>query len=355
MLTLNACSEPRTPLSDWKSDCVGRMQLDLPENADIAANSVKTIAALYQGGSQYRKVEFADGQVAGWSEFVYQGSLQISHALTSDDAQLLMSSAKEESERSRKYTVKQGKTPEGEFLEYEFLKVLPHVGVANRINARYSVSLFLDSHWLNQEGFKRGTWVEAKPHFNTLIEGISPRRFGDVPVAPGVCLPYFFIRDDNQPTRHISVTYRLKAHPDITIWLEDANAVGHADWHRKDVNILDPEYRSNEFWTQIRQREQSVKSLWSLPTYRHNHMAGQKGLETFVSIIHKDCSEDFGYYSIAPGDAQSKDDKPDLQLYVIRDARNAKSRGIEPLPKDEFLKMAQAIAASVKRRPTTPN
>ena len=198
-------------------------------------------------------------------------------------------------------------------------------------------------------------WSSSQPDFNTIVRGTSRRTFGEVPKLPGVCLPYFFVHDDDKQTRKLSVTYRLRRHPDITIWLEDANAVGHADWHRKDVNILDPEYRSNEFWTQIRQREQSVKSQWRLPTYRHNHMAGQKGLETFVSIVHKDGSEDFGYYSVAPGDAQSKDDKPDLQLYVIRDAKNAKSRGIEPLPKDEFLKMARAIAASVKRRPTTPN
>jgi hypothetical protein len=36
-------------------------------------------------------------------------------------------------------------------------------------------------------------------------------------------------------------------------------------------------------------------------------------------------------------------------VYVIRDSHNAK--GKEPMPKDEFLKMAETIAASVKRRP----
>jgi len=38
-------------------------------------------------------------------------------------------------------------------------------------------------------------------------------------------------------------------------------------------------------------------------------------------------------------------------LYVMRDAANARAKGIEPMQKDEFLKMAREIAASVKRRP----
>ena len=78
-------------------------------------------------------------------------------------------------------------------------------------------------------------------------------------------------------------------------------------------------------------------------------LAGYKGLSSFVKFIRHDDAVDYGYAAVVRGDPNAKEDTPDLMVYVIRDSHNAK--GKEPMPKDEFLKMAETIAASVKRRP----
>lgn len=64
-------------------------------------------------------------------------------------------------------------------------------------------------------------------------------------------------------------------------------------------------------------------------------------------------STDYGYLSVVRGDPDAKVDTPDLMFYVIRTAQNASAKGIEPVGKEEFLELAQTIAASVKRRPTS--
>ncbi|MDB5802375.1 MAG: hypothetical protein JWL63_3314 [Rhodocyclales bacterium] len=184
-----------------------------------------------------------------------------------------------------------------------------------------------------------------------FVSGIASRPFGTVPHIPGVCLPYIFIGDDETPGRSISATYRLKDHPDITIWLEDSNAARIGPGQNPEK--FTPVSQSDFFWTQrygsgVRK---SVRSIWAIP-YRNIDFAGQKGVESFVRIIRGDDAEDFGYLAVVRGDPDAKKDTPDLMLYVIRDAKNSTAKGIEPVSKDAFLEIAQTIAASVKRRPT---
>jgi len=77
-------------------------------------------------------------------------------------------------------------------------------------------------------------------------------------------------------------------------------------------------------------------------------------MQTFVQFVRKDGTQDFGYLAVAPGDPEAKQDAPDLTLYVIRDAKNAKTKGIEPMSQEALLDVARSIVASVKRRPLSP-
>ena len=70
--------------------------------------------------------------------------------------------------------------------------------------------------------------------------------------------------------------------------------------------------------------------------------------------MRKDDTVDYGYLVVTKGDPAAKEDTPDLMLYVVQDSKNAKAKGIAPMEKEAFLSMAQTIAASVKRRPTSP-
>ncbi len=66
-------------------------------------------------------------------------------------------------------------------------------------------------------------------------------------------------------------------------------------------------------------------------------------------------TEDFGYLVVTQGNPDAKVDTPDLMLYVIRDAQQAIKRGIKPVPKKEFFKLARQIADSVKHRGAIPS
>ena len=168
-------------------------------------------------------------------------------------------------------------------------------------------------------------------------------------------MPYFFIADNGTQRHFVGTTFRLIAHPDVTIFLEDKLS-GEIDPKTQDASKFTSDYITDSFWTYYGEYGKiKVKSLWSLPVYRHTQLAGQKALESFARIQREDGEEDFGYFSTARGDPNSKEYRPDLRFYVIRQAKHAKDKGIEPIGKEAFLKMAQAIAASVKRRPTTPN
>ena len=69
-----------------------------------------------------------------------------------------------------------------------------------------------------------------------------------------------------------------------------------------------------------------------------------------MSITRKDDSRDFGYLVIVPGDPQSKTDAPQLSLLVVREAKHARAKGIEPIDEKASIKLAEQIAASVQVR-----
>lgn len=199
---------------------------------------------------------------------------------------------------------------------------------------------------------KNGT-QEMADYYQTLIAGLRPRHIFDVPKDPCVCLPYLFVK--NETGRHIGMTYRLKAHPDITVWLEDASAVTIGP-HMNPAKFT-AKGKAAFFWEQHQQILQGIKSLWSFnQAFKDTTLAGQKGVKTFVELIREDKEQtkDYGYLVSVRGNPEAKDDTLDLMLYVIQDSINATKRGIKPLGKGEFLNMAETIAASVKRRGTSP-
>ena len=190
-----------------------------------------------------------------------------------------------------------------------------------------------------------------KEYYQIILTGLRPRPTFDVPKASGVCLPYIFVKDDGKNPRHIGMTYRLKAHPDITIWLEDASPIIVGP--HMNPEKFTAKGKAAFFWEQHQQILSGIKSLWPFGmAFRDTTMAGQKGVKTFVELTREDPAQtkDYGYLVSVRGDPEARDDKPDLMLYVIQDSINATQRGIKPLGKDEFLKMAETIAASVKRR-----
>jgi Tle cognate immunity protein 4 C-terminal domain len=332
-------------------ECVGRAELNIPGDVDVAVNSVSTLEREFKAGSIQPKFEFEDGEEAGWSALSYMGRLYMSPPLSSADSVRLEAAAKQATSSAQDWVAKKKRDDDGNQLTFESLSVRSHRGVASRVNAGYEASLFVDSAmlWLSSSGLGT-TWEAQKKRFNTLVDGISSRKPGEVPTsAAGICLPYAFIRDDGAPRRHIATTYRLKAHPDITIMLRDVTAAREDP--KANPHIYDPEAKSDDFWTRYDSAyRKSLRSVWSTP-YKNIKLADSVGVESFVKIVREDGFEDYGYLVVARGDPDAKLDTPDLMLYVIQNSKSAKAKGVTPLGKEAVLRIAQAIAASVKRRP----
>ena len=175
-----------------------------------------------------------------------------------------------------------------------------------------------------------------------------------VPPYPGICLPYAFIRDDGQTNQHIGMTYRLKEHPDITVNLASNTpypASTKSDGARPET--VTNEYRTSDYWDQRSVSVHKFKTMWHRPfSTRPVKLSGQDGLASFVSVIREKGDEtDYIYQAVARGNPETPETAPDVRLVVEQTRANAIKRNIQPLTQDEFLKLAEAIAASVAVRP----
>lgn len=77
--SISGCTAQTVP-SDWNTDCVGRIQISLPGEADVAADTAKSWKE-----QNDRVSRFPDDQVASWSSSSFLGQLKISHLRTSDE------------------------------------------------------------------------------------------------------------------------------------------------------------------------------------------------------------------------------------------------------------------------------
>lgn len=336
----------------WKQDCVGRMLISLPGNVDIAAKLPKDmlneLAPIVRGDKPYK---FQDGQDAGWSS---SGFMDVSHPITLEEEKSLDVAIGRKLQRQKEYLSKR-EIETGQSFSVVPLPRADFVRAAWRGPTSYEAYFYVNRtaiKWrVNLGGDDENGMKELSDYYQTLLTGLRPRPIFDVPKDPGVCVQYAFVRDDGENRRHVGITYRLKAHPDITIWLQDGSAARIGDNQNPDK--FTAQYKAAFFWEQDYQNRRSFKSLWpGHYAFQPTTLAGQEGVKTFVELTRRDGeTHDYGYMVAVRGDPDAKEDSPDLMLYVIQDSVNARKLGIEPLSKDAFLEMAETIAASVKRRP----
>ncbi|MGZ3241371.1 MAG: T6SS immunity protein Tli4 family protein [Burkholderiaceae bacterium] len=333
--------------SNWKSECVGRMQLSLPVDVDVAATTLTDWKRKWVPASS----SFTDEEISWDGHLVYLGNAYVIHGLTSDGLNTFMKNGIESREKFRtKFQNAKDATK-----SYKELTVAPQDGYGFQAQGQRYMYLRLGKNAFVWSGYGEIADEEALHNFEVIANGLRNRGAFEVPREDGVCLPYAFIKDNGSEKRNIAMTFRLKSHPDVTVRLEDSSAATYTD--SKYEKNAKPEHQINDFWRQyeIGPTGKLVGSLWETPKLRHIELDGQNGLASFVQIKRQDDSIDYGYFAVVRGDPKAKQDTPDLQLHVIREATHAKAKGIEPISKKEFLEMAQAIAASVKHRPNGQN
>lgn len=326
------CAETSVP-SDWPRDCVGRLELALPGEADQAALLPKE---LFRDSVQYGrpKERFQDGENAGWTSFP---DYAITQPLTSEERSLAHNEFRKILERASNF----------ENAKAQELPIGKHEGQAWMVpNKSIGLDLIVDGViflWgadaINEAEFELG-----KEGFQRILNGIRSRRLFDVPKKSGLCLPYLFIAEEGKERHIIAMTYRLRAHPDITVNLKSSSS-GKSDETNKDL--------SDQYWDTRTApgRLKSARTIWRLPANRPTHLAGREGLESFVAVVRDDSKEeDFIYHAVAVGNPGAPEDAPDVRLVVEQTRENAIKRGIKPMTEDEVLKLARQIAASVSKR-----
>ncbi|MDB5802379.1 MAG: hypothetical protein JWL63_3318 [Rhodocyclales bacterium] len=178
----------------------------------------------------------------------------------------------------------------------------------------------------------------------TVEKGLRARALFELPKESGVCIPYGFVADDGKPGRKIGVTMRLIEHPEVEIFFQDETPASNDLDETKEINFFwEDNYRQPD--RQRRLLSPHVPGITYFPSVK---IAGRKGKYSFVEITRQDGSLDYGYLAYVKGDAKTKEDTPNLMLYVIRTAARAKG---EPIGKNEFKKLADEITASIRRRP----
>jgi len=373
---------------EWKNECVGYYQLELPDNLEVALYPVEDVVnpgkqPESDGGIKTRlyaspKITFGktvsiqdkDSVQAQFTEFYYgQYKLGISSQARTPidwlaykrkvaaDMDFRVEVARQYEERNFK-SFNEPVTPKIEFnRKHDYLiKDYPDAFTLY-VNRTYSLYINEDEHlyhfWRKYQkdtGDKSQTVEkqlrDSEPEILSLLNRFRPRKLYEVPAEQGFCMPYGFIAGDSgHEPRNMGVTYRLKDHPDVTIFFQDLGMEPGAGFQR-------PENESaKDFVTYLWNRKyqwSSISKELIRPKWRSIKMDGRNGLGTFVKSTFKDGSVDYGYVAYVQGNHKARNLEPDLLLYVMQDSPQVKNQ--TPMGKDELEKLAEHIVSSVKRR-----
>jgi len=343
-LPLIGC-KAQVPPANWQTDCVGRMQISLPEVADIATVTPDSINMSVTAGG-LPKSYFADGQAAPYSAIGYFGPVDATGRLTDREIATLRARLAEETMLIKK--TMQSRKKQGEKVTFEELPTSGRDGIVWDFGSRMRGRLFIDSQYY---AWGINMQPEHRPYMQktvkSLLSGLVSRENFAIPKTSGVCMPNFFAQDDGTINRNVTITYRLRSHPDVTVIFQDASAPKVQSF--QNPAKFTTKAQTNFFWTQ---RYQNTRSRESMSNDTIN-FAGQKGLETRIKLGREDGGIDYGYSAFTRGDPEATQDTPDVMLVLIRNAADAKAKGRNPISEDAFFALAKSIAASVKVRPVT--
>lgn len=328
------------------------MQIRVPGDVEFAALMPMGLQQEIKGAASESAYVFGDGERASKTRFDYGGVLFITHELDKNtQLQFRRSASKWLNEMSDIVNKKHRRNEDGTPMAFENLQMAGNGAIGWRVNSLFTAYMDVGkSSILWKLRGRPEDMAATRRAYNFLIAGTTPRETFSTPARPGVCLPYLFIPDDGETSRVIAMTYRLKSHPDVTIWLEDASAGVVEELGRDDDQS--PAYRIPNFWVQYKLVDEKLTSLWNFPTTRPIEMNGIKGSASYMKITRADKSEDFGFFAVVRGRAAGAREFSDLSLLVVRDSAKARGKKIAPIDEKIFLKIAEGVAASVKRRPT---
>jgi hypothetical protein len=315
-------------MADALQECVGRYELTIPGDADVALTIPTAFAK-----PQENPIRFSDDQPAVHSVFIYDGTFRITGSMSHADFASTLSGIKTRVASSLASSDENGR-----------FEVIP----AGRPDAFAWAGNRAAGFYIYENGraisFRESSSDPsvAKQRTQAVLKGLSARNANEIPKADGVCLPDMFVADNGKDSaRKVGVTFRLKNHPDVTIFFLDEKALA-AD------PKLTSKQKSEFVWGYEYGIGKRIKLVGAVP-YRTVALDGREGVETSAIITRDDGSTDYGYLATVQGDFNAPVDTPNLLLLVERNAKYAK--GNAPVTAEELALMAKEIASSIRRRP----
>lgn len=344
-----ACTAQVSPAATGlPMECVGRMVLTLPGETEVATLRLRALKEQIASSAAQRALVFDDGERFDYGQISYTGTTYVSQALTPAEMSDVYAVLKKQVAR-QKIATRNGEPGDTSPPVFKVLK--EDVGdYAWSVAEYHAVVKALGNRVLYWEAAGRQKdLARNQAVFEHVVNGLVARQPQEIPVGPGVCIPFGFIKDDGAAHRSVGMGFRLKQQPDLTIWLEDSSAPDAAARGERATT----RYLHDDFWTQYENAPngQKIESLWTSPSVRSVALGEQGGSASFVRIKRPDGSTDFGYLALAPGKQGGANDTPKLSFYMIQQSSRARAAGKAPLDEKAFLALAQQVATSVRHRP----
>ncbi len=310
-------------------ECVGRYVLALPGAVDVAT----TAPSVFDGKFIKYPIQFPDGQVTMYSSFVFNGEFDIVQEVSDDWAEefinkrrAFVAASTKETNPNKRFSEVSIRQPDS--LVISGLRVSEFDIFRNRQLVSYTFTSYDDSSAVIKEQA-----METLSH-------LRMRQPYEIPHEQGACLPGIFVADRGRDIgRVVGVTFRLKDHPDVSVFFLDRTA--------GTLSKMTSQQRNEFVWTS--DAVGRVIHLHGPLRYRPTKMAGRLGTASFATVTRYDGATDYAYLVTVQGDPNAAVDTPDLELLVQRTAKYAK--GAEPVTGDQLEAIAKAVAASIKRRP----
>ena len=382
------CLSHSAASQEWKKECVGYYQLELPDNLEVAlypvddfinprkqpesSNGIQDRRYASPGitfdRDHYRRNRTSSVQ-AQFSAFYYgryelglssEGKEPINflayQALVKDNKEFAVNVARQKEEHAFKM-FKEPVTPKAHFDREHGYLIKDYPDAFSLYQSRaYALHIKKDNRlylfWKQGEkGFgdkspsAEKQWRENEPEVVSLLSRFRPRKLYEVPAEQGFCMPYGFIAGDSgHEKRNMAVTYRLKDHPDVTIFFQDLGTNPGPGDRRPDPTMNARDYVTY-FWN-VRYGHSFREIKLYGKGFSSPEMDSRRAVAAFAKFTRLSKEVDYGYVAMVKGEENSEE--PDLLFYVMRDSRQAKAH--PPLDKDELEKMAEHIVSTVKRR-----
>ncbi|MCX8628037.1 hypothetical protein J3U38_07945, partial [Gilliamella sp. B3976] len=193
----------------YKTECIGSYTLDLPDNLEVALYPTNK----YLKPKSRFPIYFQDGKWAILSAFNYnQNNLSITAKWNDEE----LKKAKQQIAIENSNVKNSNSNDMVEIWEKD-----NNLGFYTKNGARVT---FIDKNRIYS--FFTNDYRQAeeknfdfyKDNVEAIINGFSPRELFEVPHTAGKCIPFGFIAGDNSNIPLIlTVSFRLKEHPDIVI------------------------------------------------------------------------------------------------------------------------------------------